>query len=556
MRPLVTCQKPAFRRLIMGLTGITDEALLPDTKIMSELLKLRYTSYVTMLTDLISKVSFICTTADIWSSNNKSYLGMTCHFLDEISFTRHSYVIGCRRIKGSHTYLNKAQVMNEITKTFKINNSKISHTVTDNASNFGKAFRTFSFHLQTPNESHLSAHSSTWFNTSDDESNVERSDSDGEFDNADVEVIDISTLFSNSTDCESNDDDDFCLPEHLTCTAHTLSLIATSDVAKISDTTYNKISRSVFTKLNAFWNILSRSSVASDKIYDICNAKFPVPIITRWNSMYFAVKKVITNKDKLLVAFDELKLNKLKQSEWAFLDEYCLIMEPLATSLDLMQGEKNCFLGYVAPTIIALRLKLIQSTHLIYCKPLVYSIIKSLEECFKYIFDLTHIKSKPFILSAISHPKFKLSWVPGRYLAVCKQLFITECNLQYAIENRTDENGSDDNENSDHEFYQILSGDSSLKNQISLQGSNNTSKNTNLASVQALSYLDTKKKEFEILNNLPIVKKVFLKYNTSLPSSAPVERLFSSGSQILVPRRNRLSDNTFEMLLCCRSLDK
>jgi len=153
----------------MGLTGITDEALLPDTKIMRKLLKLRYTSYVTMLTDLISKVSLICTTADIWSSNNKSYLGMTCHFLDEISFTRHSYVIGCRR---SHTYLNIAQVMNEITKTFKINNSKISHTVTDNASNFGKAFRTFSFHLQTPYENHLSAHSSTWFNTSDDESNV------------------------------------------------------------------------------------------------------------------------------------------------------------------------------------------------------------------------------------------------------------------------------------------------------------------------------------------------------------------------------------------------
>lgn len=558
MRPLVTCQKPAFRRLIMGLTGITDTALLPDTKDLSKLLKLSYTSYVTMLTDLISKVSFICTTADIWSSNNKSYLGMTCHFLDENTYSRYSYVLGCRRIKGSHTYMNIAQVMNEITKSFKINNSKISHTVTDNASNFGKAFRTFSIHSETPNKSQFSAQSSNndWFKSSDDESNVEISDSGSEVDNADVEIVEISTLFSNSENIECNDDDDdFCLPEHLTCTAHTLSLIATSDVAKISDSTYQKISKSVFVKLNAFWNILSRSSVASDKIYEICNLKFPVPIITRWNSMYFAVKKVVANKEKLLVAFEELKLNKLKQSEWAFLDEYCLIMEPLATSLDLMQGEKSCFLGYVAPTIIALRLKLIQSTHLIYCKPLVFSIIKSLEERFKYIFDLTYTKSKPFILSAISLPKFKLSWVPVRYLTVCKQLFITECNLEYSIENRTDENGSDDNENSDHEFYQILSGDTdgSLdQNHISFQNSVNTPRNTNLASVQALSFLDTKKKELDILNNLPIVKKVFLKYNTTLPSSAPVERLFSSGSQILVPRRNRLSDNTFEMLLCCR----
>lgn len=113
----------------MGLTGITDAALLPDTKVMSKLLKLGYTSYVTMLIDLISKVSFICTTADIWSSNDKSYLGMTCYFLDEITYIRYSYVIGCRRIKGSHTYLNIAQVMNEITETFKINNFKISHTL-------------------------------------------------------------------------------------------------------------------------------------------------------------------------------------------------------------------------------------------------------------------------------------------------------------------------------------------------------------------------------------------------------------------------------------------
>uniref|UniRef100_A0A2S2PEN5 BED-type domain-containing protein n=1 Tax=Schizaphis graminum TaxID=13262 RepID=A0A2S2PEN5_SCHGA len=46
MRPLVTCEKVAFRNLIMGLTGITDAAYLPDSKVMKRELKSRYKSYV------------------------------------------------------------------------------------------------------------------------------------------------------------------------------------------------------------------------------------------------------------------------------------------------------------------------------------------------------------------------------------------------------------------------------------------------------------------------------------------------------------------------------
>jgi len=51
-----------------------------------------------------------------------------------------------------------------------------------------------------------------------------------------------------------------------------------------------------------------------------------------------------------------------------------------------------------------------------------------------------------------------------------------------------------------------------------------------------------------ILNFLKVLKK-FLYYNTGLPSSASVERLFSTGGNIMSLKRFSLTDNMFETLI-------
>ena len=43
------------------------------------------------------------------------------------------------------------------------------------------------------------------------------------------------------------------------------------------------------------------------------------------------------------------------------------------------------------------------------------------------------------------------------------------------------------------------------------------------------------------------LKKLFIQYNTTIPSSAAVERLFSLGKDILKPQCCGLSDENFEM---------
>jgi hAT family C-terminal dimerisation region len=75
---------------------------------------------------------------------------------------------------------------------------------------------------------------------------------------------------------------------------------------------------------------------------------------------------------------------------------------------------------------------------------------------------------------------------------------------------------------------------------------------SNDISSECASYLSNTRKDVDMLQAFPNVMKVFVKYNTILPSSAAVERLFSAASIILCKRRNKLADETFEKLLLLR----
>ncbi|EZA54262.1 hypothetical protein X777_06184 [Ooceraea biroi] len=134
-----------------------------------------------------------------------------------------------------------------------------------------------------------------------------------------------------------------------------------------------------------------------------------------------------------------------------------------------------------------------------------------------------------------------LNWVPEYYIEICKELFLKEVDTFHAKNTSLVVNKSSTSSSSGEEdcFYDI---DKKNEMRCSVQPIFNSN-------IEALSYLESKTKDLDSLNNYPNVKNIFLKYNTTLPSSAPVERLFNCGQQIFVPHRNRLSDNTFERLL-------
>lgn len=147
------------------------------------------------------------------------------------------------------------------------------------------------------------------------------------------------------------------------------------------------------------------------------------------------------------------------------------------------------------------------------------------------------LDSKDALLAAASCPKFKLRWLrdEGRREQV-KELLTAECRtIAPAPETCAS-------------VPTTLASD----DEMDFFGFERDPEESYSAEKEVMDYLRSGGYELETLNQFSNVKNIFLKYNTPTPSSAPVERLFSFGSLVLTPKRNRLSDRRFEKLLLMR----
>ena len=73
-------------------------------------------------------------------------MGVTCHWIE--GFTRVSAVLGLKRFKGKHNFDRTAEALKSIFDTFELANEKIVAVVTDNGSNFVKAFKEFGIEFE------------------------------------------------------------------------------------------------------------------------------------------------------------------------------------------------------------------------------------------------------------------------------------------------------------------------------------------------------------------------------------------------------------------------
>ncbi len=445
--------------------------------------------------DHLSSAKYVCTTADVWTRGNRSFLGVTAHTLDD-NLERTSFAIACRRMHERHTYDVLAEMLEGIHTEYQIQ-YKVVGTVTDNGTNFCKAFSTFG-------EVEL-------LHGAQEEDEEE-----------DVEFEEVDTVLSNPDEASLHS-----LPAHHRCAAHTLNLISTTDVER--DTKHHpgftKLSRAAFAKCQALWNKQGRSEQFALLVESKYQLLFVVPNSTRWNSVYDSMSRLNRmlgmSTDNMNFLLSKVDARPFSSVEIAFIGEYCEMMKPFAQALDILQGDKNMFLGYLLPTVVRLKEKIRNRVEAsVHCKPLGGALLKGLDTRFEQLFE-----ARRAVLAAVTLPMFKQGWLTIEGQERARRWLQEEMKAFEATPEDADENQDEDS------FFP-------KRRRVSSTPEEELSR-----------YYSDPSNDLSSLSAYPLVREVCQKFNTVFPSSASCERMFSHGKFLFRPNRLSLKDSNLEMQL-------
>ncbi|XP_040072382.3 uncharacterized protein LOC115316210 [Ixodes scapularis] len=381
LQPFSVVEAPSFVKLV---DTLAPENTVPTRRMLMARIDERYEEMKTSLRKAFDEVPYVTVTADCWTSFRRCYLAATVSWLEPASLKRNSAVLICQRMTGSVTHDKIADLLLEVFKEYGLQ-GKVTKVVTDNGSNFVKAFRVFGEPVQP-----------------DDLEPSEQGDEGLEF-------VEVAPLLENVDQGEAR------LPPHHRCAAHTLNLVATTDTgAAERHEIFSRPFRSVLRTCRALWNKQGQSAVAAETIRRFCGKALIRPVATRWNSLYDALE-CVHKLDAEGKDFDGLCRTLQvppfqRPRDLLFIEEYCKVMKPLACAIDVVQREEHMFMGYLLPTITVLqqRLSHLLQAGLAFSAPLVNALLDGIQNRFGPL-----INDRELLLAAIALPRFKVGWVLG-----------------------------------------------------------------------------------------------------------------------------------------------
>ncbi|XP_077270691.1 uncharacterized protein LOC143901934 [Temnothorax americanus] len=510
----------------------------------------------------MNSARYVCTTADIWTGSNRRFLGVTAHWIDEKTLDRKSAALACRRFPGTHSFDNIAEMLEGIHTTFGLTCDKIIATVTDNGSNFVKAFQEFGIDDpecfsqesdKSSGENLAQASASANASTSADTENVSNENNKVVMDaaeaaaqNVDNDEFDYECRMTDSESIITSNDEISAIPmlsRYFRCASHTLSLIATTDTINAINECprIETAHRSAMDRCQDLWKCLNSPKKREElRKFIRCSLKRPVP--TRWNYLYDALKQIHSLRGKIM-SFEVRSIiqttKPLRDQDFEYITEYLQWCKPLATAIDVLQGEQYCHYGYLLPSLLSIRKKwelLVQGSNLEICRPLVKNLKNKLEIRFCEYFNIEG-KGEFAAIAAFTHPRFKISWMSALKAGAKERVKELAHNIMRPA--REEQPVAPQSQDANDDFFDFGENnlDSFLTTAFVPQGQEEN---------ELMRYFNETSTSFDLLEKFPLVKNLFIKYNTALPSSAPVERLFSYATLLNLPKFNRLSDSQFE----------
>ena len=187
------------------------------------------------------------------------YISVHIFQIDADTYEREGATLSCSRFKGSHTFDKIAEALDTVRTTFGINENKLVATVTDNGSNFVRAFNEYGIQIREPIEC-LEEEQQQDYESDENEREL----------NEDMNVMNEVLVPEDPAIS-----DEIILSTHLRCCSHTLSLICTTDAGK-STTTASKLHHSTMGKCSALWNAAGRPKSAEIIMEHLqCQLKLP-----------------------------------------------------------------------------------------------------------------------------------------------------------------------------------------------------------------------------------------------------------------------------------------
>ncbi|XP_017782725.1 PREDICTED: uncharacterized protein LOC108567043 isoform X2 [Nicrophorus vespilloides] len=475
--PLKTLNSEYFRAIVDHIcTCVSIEKVFSHRALSKRILDL-HSENTQKVERALQDAQFVCTTVDVWSTSLSRFVNASVHWIDVNSLERKSAAMACRRFPKAQSYNKISHMLAEINTDFNLNSSKILTIVTDNGINFAKDFNEYGY-----------THS------------LVGHDDDLIFENLPAAGLEL---------------DERCQPTHLR--SHTLCLLATVDVVKaIQSSTFQSTHNEALRKCSALWMAVSQPK-SFDVILKTLETTLILPDARKWSSIHSALAQILKVKDKLWL-LNNIGLNEylpFTEKDVAYLQEHVKCMEPLTSALDKLQSERNNYYGFLLPCLLELRYKvrkLMDQVHR-FSHPVLKAIADGLEERFGELLGLGP-NSHGAVIASLSHPVFKTRWFAAIKTADrqrLRDLFIQAVITGYQKVHEPE--AAELPEGHDFDFGPDIEDVSFTEHPQ--------------AEIEVLRYLSDNRRDLAMLNDYPNVKRVFIKFNTPLASSVPVEKLFS-----------------------------